>query len=214
MEIGKKIKQRRNELGITQDNLADRINVARSTISNWEIGRNYPDIQTIVLLSDELDISLDELLKGDKIVVEKIANDTKVRKKNKWLIGILSFIVLMVSSVTIWMILGQPGRIHTLSDREQLESFTLEKTSSGYALEVGIKDLPAYRELSLYSLNGSENGSTVSLMLSTDLNLLFDQNNEKIEISLENSFAPEADMLELVDDQGNTFYTIESPENN
>lgn len=214
MEIGKKIKQRRNELGITQDNLAERINVARSTISNWEIGRNYPDIQTIVLLSDELDISLDELLKGDKVVVEKIASDTKVRKKNKWVIAVLLFILILLGSVTIWMIAGQPGRIHTISNREQLESFSLDKTSNRYTLEVGIKDLPAYRELSLYSLNGSENGKTVSLMLSTDLNLLFDQNNEKLEISWEDSFAPEADTLELVDEQGNVFYTIEFPETN
>lgn len=71
MEIGKKIKQRRNELGITQETLAEKINVSRSTVSNWEIGRNYPDIQTIVSLSDELDISLDELLKEDKVVVKK-----------------------------------------------------------------------------------------------------------------------------------------------
>lgn len=212
MEIGKKIKQRRNELGITQDNLAERINVARSTISNWKIGGNYPDIQTIALLSDELDISLDELLKGDTAVVEKMAIDTKVRKKNKWVIAVLSFILLIVSSVTIWIITGQPGRIHTISNREQLESFSFETTSDGYTLEVGIKDLPAYRELSLYSLNSSENGKTVSLMLSTDLNVLFDQNNEKLEVAWEDSFGPEADTLELVDDQGNIFYTFEFPE--
>lgn len=66
------------------------------------------------------------------------------------------------------MIAGQLGRIHIISNCEQLEPFSLKKTSEGYALEVGIKALLACRELSLYSLNESENGNTVSLMLSTD----------------------------------------------
>lgn len=211
MDIGKKIKQRRNELGITQEYLAKQINVARSTISNWEIGRNYPDIQTIVAISEELEISLDELLKGDTKVVEKLANDTKVRKKNKWVIAILSFIVTAVSLLAIWMLAGQPGRMHTISNREQLESLYLEKTSDGYALETSIKDLPVYRVLFGYSLNGSEDGKTVSLMLNTDLNLSFEKNNNSIEIDWEKAFSPEADTLNLIDDYGNIFYTTNLP---
>lgn len=78
--IGEKIKESRKTKNLTQQNLADKLNVSRSAVSNWEIGRNYPDIQMIVLISDLLDISLDQLLKGDEEVVGKIANDTKMRK--------------------------------------------------------------------------------------------------------------------------------------
>ena len=62
MEIGAQIKARRQELNMTQEMLANKLNVGRSTVSNWEIGRNYPDLQLIVSISDVLNLSLDTLL--------------------------------------------------------------------------------------------------------------------------------------------------------
>ena len=62
MNIGEQIKARRTELNITQQDLADRLNVSRSAISNWETDKNYPDLQIIVQISEALQISLDELL--------------------------------------------------------------------------------------------------------------------------------------------------------
>lgn len=50
MHIGKQIKEKRLELNMTQNELAEALNVSRSTVSNWEIERNYPDIQLIVSL--------------------------------------------------------------------------------------------------------------------------------------------------------------------
>ncbi|WP_324186872.1 helix-turn-helix domain-containing protein [Enterococcus mundtii] len=44
MDFGKILKEKRHQAGITQEELAKRLNVSRSAISNWEIGRNYPDI--------------------------------------------------------------------------------------------------------------------------------------------------------------------------
>lgn len=80
MKIGEQIKKRRQELNMTQEDLAQKLNVARSTISNWEIGRNYPDIQLIVSISDALDLSLDTLLREESDIVQEIANDTRIRK--------------------------------------------------------------------------------------------------------------------------------------
>ena len=59
MYIGDQIKQKRKELNMTQEDLAKQLNVSRSTISNWEINRNYPDINSIVSLSTILEIPLD-----------------------------------------------------------------------------------------------------------------------------------------------------------
>ena len=207
MEIGKKIKQKRTELGITQEVLAERLNVARSTISNWEIGRNYPDIQTIVLLSDELDISLDELLKGDKVVVKKIANDTKARKKNKVLITILSATVVTLVILFIWVASGRPGGLKMISELDEIELVSLEKESDKYILTVKPVELPAYRRLSLFSLDGvSEN--TINLRLGTDVDLLL-RNEEPLEIIMDNSFVEEADTLNITDDQGKVLKTID-----
>lgn len=207
MEIGKKIKQKRTELGITQEVLAERVNVARSTISNWEIGRNYPDIQTIVLLSDELDISLDELLKGDKVVVKKIANDTKVRKKNKVLITILSITLITLVILFVWVASGRPGGLKMISELDEIEVVSLEKESDKYILTVKPVELPVYRRLSSFSLDGdSEN--IINLRLGTDVDLLL-RNEEPLEIILENSFVEEADTLNITDDQGKVLKTID-----
>lgn len=80
METSHDIKKRRTELNITQEELAKRLNVTRAAISNWEVGRNYPDIQLLVKLSDELNISLDQLLRGDEKMVSSM--DKKNKKGN------------------------------------------------------------------------------------------------------------------------------------
>ena len=100
MNIGEQIKARRIEIGMTQQDMADRLAVSRSAISNWETGKNYPDLQIIVQISEELNISLDALLKGDTNVVEKIANDTneskKLREKAKQLKGVIAVLAVLL----------------------------------------------------------------------------------------------------------------------
>ncbi len=54
------------------------LNVSRPTISSWEIGRNYPDLETIIAISDLFGISLDHLLREDK----EMAKDTTKKIKN------------------------------------------------------------------------------------------------------------------------------------
>ena len=54
MKIGEEIKKRRLELNMTQEELASELHVSRSTVSNWEVNRNYPDIQLIVHISKML----------------------------------------------------------------------------------------------------------------------------------------------------------------
>ena len=65
MEIGKQIRKYRGVLRLSQDELADKVYVTRQTVSNWENERNYPDIRSLVLLSNVFGVSLDILVKGD-----------------------------------------------------------------------------------------------------------------------------------------------------
>ena len=65
MEFRKILKEKRKELGLTQEQLAKDLNVSRSAISNWEIGRNYPDIETLITISNVFNIPLDYLLNED-----------------------------------------------------------------------------------------------------------------------------------------------------
>lgn len=65
MELGKQIKKYRTERSFSQDVLAEKIYVSRQTISNWENDKSYPDVKSLVLLSEVFDVSLDQLIKGD-----------------------------------------------------------------------------------------------------------------------------------------------------
>lgn len=66
MEFGNYIKEQRNNLGLTQAEIAKELHVTRQTISNWEQGKSYPDLDTLVKISDIYKVSIDFLLKGDK----------------------------------------------------------------------------------------------------------------------------------------------------
>lgn len=126
MNIGEQIKARRIEIGMTQQDIADRLAVSRSAISNWETGKNYPDLQIIVQISEELNISLDALLKGDTNVVEKIANDTneskKLREKAKQLKGVIAVLAVLLIGV-VYLFFGWSAEI---SKPEQVKKMKIE----------------------------------------------------------------------------------------
>ncbi len=171
MSIGSQIKQRRTELNMSQEALADKIGVSRSAISNWEIERNYPDLQVIVSLSDILDIPLDTLLKGDTVIVEKISTDTVQRKslskKLKYaytFIALLLILILFALHQTKWVEISSPS---------QIESF---KYDGKYFIVKTI--LPIYRSIGGCSIDYSSNGEIVNLTFSSYRDL--SMNNEEV----------------------------------
>lgn len=108
MEIGKKLKNARIEAGLTQEKAAEEVNVSRQTISNWENEKSYPDIISVIALSDLYSVSLDELLKGDQKMAEHLKESTNVVKSNKKLTGaILLNIVLMILLIALDMLLPE-----------------------------------------------------------------------------------------------------------
>lgn len=88
-QIGEKIKNARNEKGLTQQEVADKLHISRTTISSWENARTLPDINYLILLSEIYELSLDELIKGDQHIMKKIKEDTNVENSNKKIIGAL-----------------------------------------------------------------------------------------------------------------------------
>ena len=98
MELGAQIKRYRTELGLSQDMLAEKIYASRQSVSNWETGKTYPDIRSLLLLSELFSISLDQLVKGD-IQIMKIeinAQDRNVFHKDSILFSILFALVLLL----------------------------------------------------------------------------------------------------------------------
>ena len=80
MELGKQIKMYRLENKLSQEELANRIYVSRQTISNWENDKSYPDINSLVLLSEVFKVSLDKLIKGDIDVMKDVIKKRRSRQ--------------------------------------------------------------------------------------------------------------------------------------
>ena len=80
MEIGKKIMDLRKKNGLSQEELAEKVGVARQTISKWELGETSPDLKQSKELSKIFKVSLDELTDNDikDILVEKTSNTEKL----------------------------------------------------------------------------------------------------------------------------------------
>ncbi len=101
MEIGKKIMELRKKSGLSQEELAEKIGVARQTISKWELGETSPDLRESKELSKIFNVSLDELTDNDikDILVEKTSNTEKLAGL------ILKFIKVMVIFIIVLPIL-------------------------------------------------------------------------------------------------------------
>lgn len=106
MEIGEKLKNARIKSKLTQEKVAEEIQVSRQTISNWENNHSYPDIISVIKLSDFYHVSLDELLKGDVKMIEHLDDSTNIVNSNKKLIiastiNIIFFFLLILFNTII-----------------------------------------------------------------------------------------------------------------
>lgn len=107
MELGKQIKKHRQEVQLSQEELADRVYVSRQTISNWENDKSYPDVNSLVLLSEIFQISLDNLIKGDIEVMKDVIQKEEIVKMNRYgKIYTIMLIVTAISAVPLFMWLG------------------------------------------------------------------------------------------------------------
>ena len=77
MDLGSRIKEARERQNLSQDELAEKMNISRQAISKWETGKSYPDIEKILKLSDIFNLSLDELVKGDKTFQENLIMESR-----------------------------------------------------------------------------------------------------------------------------------------
>ncbi len=99
MEVGAQIKKYRGHMGISQEELAEKVYVSRQTVSNWETGKNYPDIHSLLLLSSLFHISLDQLIKGDIEIMRKEIKETEIKKLNRY--GGIYAALLILSVVSL-----------------------------------------------------------------------------------------------------------------
>ena len=124
MEIGSKLKKARTEKGFTQEQTADALGVSRQTVSNWENNRSYPDIISVIKMSEIYSISLDHLLKEDDSMskkqtymdyLEESTNTVKAKRNlEKVILFSVYFLVWAIAEVVFWTVKGEMTAIYTV----------------------------------------------------------------------------------------------------
>ena len=132
MEFNNKLYELRKQKGFSQEELANRLNVSRQTISKWEVGESTPDMEKLVAISDLFEVSLDELVKGEeskmaepseRIVKSELYSDIKehvLTEDNKKRVtkglkiaGIIAGVIVLIDLISfiVYVIMfGLPGQ--------------------------------------------------------------------------------------------------------
>lgn len=115
MDFNNRLYQLRKQKGLSQEELANRLNVSRQTVSKWEVGDSTPEMEKLVAISDLFDVSLDVLVMGKEekneakesknsefatVLNEKVLTE-KNKKKAKSIIKIIAIILGIVIAVDV-----------------------------------------------------------------------------------------------------------------
>lgn len=123
MKFGEKIKNIRKEKKMTQEQMANILNVSRQAISNWENNKNFPDLEMIIKISRFFSLTLDELILGDDdTMTEKLIKDgSEIRKSKLNTISVCAGIALFLFGITCLIIRGITG--HSLDANGMLQEY-------------------------------------------------------------------------------------------
>ncbi|MBJ7933475.1 helix-turn-helix domain-containing protein [Bacillus cereus] len=108
MIFSERLKEEREKRNWSQNDLAEKIHVSRQSVSKWETGKNYPSIEIIIHLSDLFDITIDELLRSDEELTQKVIEDSKKLAYPKWKVFFDSLFIigvfLFIAKIVVWML--------------------------------------------------------------------------------------------------------------
>ena len=174
MELGKRIAEIRKEHSLTQEGLAEICSVTRQTISNWENGKSYPDLETLVLISDTFDVSLDVMLKGDRKMVSEITKEQKQGRYHR-----IKMVIAVIIAVAIF-----PATILILQN-----TFTTLKPSD-YQIAV--------REITLEDVTVDKDKEIATYIDPDGPDYIIKDNGEKVSISPERHEINDTDYYRLL----------------
>ena len=145
MKLGDNILKLRKDCKLSQEQLAEKVDVTRQTISNWELGETSPNPEQLKLLSKSLNVSIDELLNNDikPVLVEKVSNTEKLAGliiKILKVMGIL-FIVGFVTIILLSVFFGSRQSSKTEKTEQTVQlSCVLNNEKYEYLIEYDQND--------------------------------------------------------------------------
>ena len=110
MDIGTRIKKYREYQNISQNELALKVFVSRQTISNWETNKSYPDIKSLMMLSNIFHVSLDDFIKEDVKEMRSVIDKGKVKQFNVMsYIFLAEMLIVIISAYPLCELYGYTG---------------------------------------------------------------------------------------------------------
>lgn len=99
--LSEKLKQLRNESGLTQEQVAEKLNCTRSAIARWETDKGIPDITNLIAISELYNVTIDELIKDNEKVEQKVKVDSKAKK---WHLLVIIYLIAIVVYIAYFVI--------------------------------------------------------------------------------------------------------------
>lgn len=168
MNIGERIKEARLNTKMTQDDLAKELNVSRSTVANWESGRNNPDVESLIKIADILKVPIKSLLKENGSILNKLTFTV--------VITILAILLMLV-------VMFKTNKMVDISNPDFISDAIIHKNEL-----IITTDLPFYQSLEASSGGISFESSDaiqLNLIAKTDFTL---KNNNKLTYKLDKYF--------------------------
>ena len=143
MEVGNTIRNLRTAKGMSQEELAEKVYVSRQTISNWENDKSYPDVQSLAIVADLFDTTIDSLVKGDLPMIETRIEEAEVRmiKRNTMLYAVLLIVSIVVMAISFahenWLALTTGAIVYAIA---MYFASMVEQDKKNYAVQT-------YREI-------------------------------------------------------------------
>ena len=129
MIFSERLKEEREKRNWSQSDLAEKIHVSRQSVSKWETGKNYPSIEIIIHLSDLFGITIDELLRSDEELTQKVIEDSKQLAYPKWKVFLIVYLwsgYFVSYKIVVWTLNKFAGTsITILADAPYVMSFYL-----------------------------------------------------------------------------------------
>ena len=181
MQLGQTIVKIRKENELTQEDFAKKFNVTRQTVSNWENEKSYPDLLTLVKISDEFGYSLDTMLKENPNMTKDMNKDmqlgktlTKIYEKELviGIVGAIACLAMFVISLAdyngmapIWL-LAMLFNMNTImpyikmkkAEKEQNACEYVQLTDKLYIIDIDKRKLPAFDLFEYSMLMGNKTG--------------------------------------------------------
>lgn len=158
MKIGKSILDIRKRNNLSQEQFAKIFHVTRQTVSNWENEKSYPDLETLVGISDRFDISLDKLMRENQQMVKTIDRE---RKRFKIFVVVLVSILLCLGAWYCCLPERKEGKVdRVLLDYQYSELYSNEEIcAAGNIVIEAFKTCGGYKNCELVVISFDEEHS-------------------------------------------------------